>query len=96
MTDALMTLPKVLAISLAGLILAGWHSAAVLVSVSRYLEQFHDWAQLQIHARGAGLTAYKDAHAQAIRAGLNAKAADVQEGAGSLEGAAEGLRAELY
>lgn len=95
MTEALSALFKVLGISLVGLILAGWHSIAVLEGFSRQLRRFHNWTQLRLNARQVGLMAYRDAHSRAIREGSKEFGVN-RPPLKSLGGAAEGLRAESY
>jgi hypothetical protein len=96
MSDIFSSFFEVVGISLVGLILAGWYSIDMLEGFSLRLRRFHDWAQLRIHARRMGLSAYRDAHSRAIREGSNAEwAGDVASPRDS-GGAAEGLGAESY
>ena len=96
MTDLFSALFEVLGISLAGLILAGWYSVDMLDVFSLRLRRFHDWAQLRIHARRVGLTAYRDAHSRAIREGSNTRYDGEGASPHDLTEAAEGLQAESY
>ena len=96
MSDILSALFKVLGISLAGLILAGWYSVGMLEVFSLRMRRFHDWAQLRFHARRVGLMAYKEAHSRAILGGSKAKRADDAPTLHGLGAAGEGLRPEFY
>lgn len=96
MADIFSALFEVLGISLVGLALAGWYSVGMLEVFSLRVRQFHDWAQLRLHARRVGLTAYRDAHAEAIREGASVHDSRVAGAPRAMVGAAEGMQAESY
>lgn len=96
MTDIFSAFFEVLGISLVGLILAGWYSIDMLEVFSLRFRRFHDWAQLRVHARRVGLTAYRDAHARVLREQSNTECAVDGSFPRDLGEAAEGLRVESY
>jgi hypothetical protein len=96
MSDVISAFFEVIGVSLIGLILAGWYSVDMLEGISLRLRRFHDWAQVRIHARRVGLTAYRDAHSRAIREGSNPQWGVDVASPGDLDGAAEGLRVQSY
>jgi hypothetical protein len=96
MSDVISAFFEVIGISLVGLILAGWYSVDMLEGFSVRLRRFHEWAQLRIHARGVGLTAYRDAHSRALREGSNPQWTGDAASPDELGGAAEGLGAQSY
>lgn len=52
---------KIASASAAIMAVAGWHSISYLDGLAVALSRFHDWAQLRIRARRAGLVAYRAA-----------------------------------